>query len=318
MSEALPFFSIVIPLYNKEATVERALRSVLNQTVQDFEIIVINDGSTDDSARVVKAIGDHRIRLIHQKNQGVSAARNKGIAEARYGLIAFLDADDEWLPNFLETIIRLRKKFPICKVFGTQYFFCSHDGQQRQAIIRGLPAGFTEGILINYFDIASQSDPPLWTGAVSVEKKAIVDIGGFPVGIASGEDLLTWARLAIKFQIAYSKNPVAVHYNPQTVSDRPGRVPIMPDMVGNALKELLDTADHEIRFGIRAYLALWHRMRATIFIQCGNRSNALRELREAMRFAPSIRLIALFLIAILPACFSGRLLLAIKNWKNDL
>ena len=318
MSKAIIPFSIVIPLYNKETTVERALRSVFNQSVHDFEIIVVNDGSTDDGATVVEAIDDPRVRLIHQKNQGVSAARNRGIAEAQYELIAFLDADDEWLPEFLATIIRLREKFPTCKVLGTQYFFCSPDGQRRKAIIRGLPGGFSEGILVNYFDIASRSDPPLWTSAVSVEKKAIVEIGGFPVGIASGEDLLTWARLATKFQMAYSKQPSAIHYNPQTVSDRPGRVPKMPDMVGIALKELLDTSDPETIPGIKAYIALWHRMRATIFIQCGNRSNALRELMEAMRFASSSRLLSLFLIASLPGRFSSRVLIAIKKWKSDL
>src|SRR5450759_2144524 len=155
MTDAVIKFSIVIPLYNKEATVERAIRSALSQTIQDFEIIVVDDGSTDNGAKVVASIDDHRIRLIHQKNQGVSVARNRGIAEAKYDLIAFLDADDEWLPDFLKTILWLREKFTTCKVFATQYFFCSPDGSKRPAIVRGLPEGFLDGVLVNYFDIAS-------------------------------------------------------------------------------------------------------------------------------------------------------------------
>ena len=85
--------SVVIPLYNKEKQIRKTLQSVLTQTFQDFEIVVVNDGSTDNSAIEVEKVKDPRIRLIHQQNAGVSAARNKGIEEARYELIAFLDAD---------------------------------------------------------------------------------------------------------------------------------------------------------------------------------------------------------------------------------
>ena len=88
--------SVVIPLYNKEKYIKRAIESVLNQTFQKFEIIVVNDGSTDKSAEIVQNIKDPRIRLINQKNAGVSAARNRGIQEAKYEYIAFLDADDFW------------------------------------------------------------------------------------------------------------------------------------------------------------------------------------------------------------------------------
>src|SRR5574344_1434815 len=99
--------SVVIPLYNKERYIERAIRSVLNQSFQDFEIIVVNDGSTDQSVTIVKDINDSRIRIINQKNGGVSSARNKGISEAKYAIVAFLDADDVWKENHLEVIVEL-------------------------------------------------------------------------------------------------------------------------------------------------------------------------------------------------------------------
>jgi len=89
-------FSVVIPLYNKERSVKNTIESVLNQTFQDFEVIVVNDGSTDNSLEVVKSFNDERIRIINQKNSGVSSARNRGIKEAKYEWIAFLDADDLW------------------------------------------------------------------------------------------------------------------------------------------------------------------------------------------------------------------------------
>src|SRR5574344_1047459 len=115
--------SVVIPLYNKERYIERALRSVLNQTFGDFEIVVVNDGSTDASVSVVEGIEDSRIRIINQKNGGVSAARNRGIEESKYDIVAFLDADDVWKENHLSVIAELIDKYPACGVFATSYYF---------------------------------------------------------------------------------------------------------------------------------------------------------------------------------------------------
>src|SRR5699024_6424946 len=97
-------FSIVIPLYNKELSITNTLQSVLNQTFTDFEVVIVNDGSTDNSVEKVEAFNDPRIRLIHQANAGVSAARNKGIEEANYDWISFLDADDLWMENHLSIL----------------------------------------------------------------------------------------------------------------------------------------------------------------------------------------------------------------------
>ncbi len=143
MADGIVLFSVIIPLYNKATTVERAIRSVLKQTVQDFEIIVVNDGSTDRGPIVVSAINDPRIRLIHQSNAGVSAARNRGIAESKYDLIAFLDADDEWLPEFLETIHQLVRLHPNCVVYAPRYLFGLPDGKVRSCIINGLDDVFS-------------------------------------------------------------------------------------------------------------------------------------------------------------------------------
>lgn len=90
-------YSVVIPLYNKEDCIEKTIKSVLAQTNSDYEIVVIDDGSIDQSADVVKAINDERIRLISQKNQGVSAARNTGISNSNGKYVCFLDADVSFL-----------------------------------------------------------------------------------------------------------------------------------------------------------------------------------------------------------------------------
>jgi cellulose synthase/poly-beta-1,6-N-acetylglucosamine synthase-like glycosyltransferase len=311
----IPLVSVVMPLYNKEEEIERAIRSALNQTVLDFELIIVNDGTTDRSVDIAKSFSDPRIRIIHQTNAGVSVARNRGMAEARSNLIAFLDADDEWARDFLETIIGLRSRYPACNIFGTRYFLYSPSGLKKLAVFSGVSRDMKEGILTNYFVVAAQSDPPLWTSAVAVTKAAIDSIGGFPAEVTSGEDLLTWARLAARFQIAYSMKPCAIHYNPQTASDRPGRIPQEPDTVGDSLRCLLNQADLATIPGLKGYLALWHRMRAVTFLQLGDKRNVRREVREAMSFAPNPRLALIFFIAMLPGSLAAKTLAFIKRIK---
>ena len=116
-------FSIVIPLYNKEEHIAATLRSVLTQTHQNFEVVVVDDGSTDGGAAVVETFTDPCIRLIRQENGGVSAARNRGIAEARGEHVAFLDADDEWMPEHLEELATLIAAYPECRARATNYIF---------------------------------------------------------------------------------------------------------------------------------------------------------------------------------------------------
>jgi hypothetical protein len=271
MPESLPpKFSVVIPLYNKGPFVERAIRSVLNQTVQDFEIVVVNDGSTDDGPAIVAGIGDDRIRLISQENAGVSAARNAGIANARSEMIAFLDADDEWRNEFLATIHRLQEKYPQCDMFATGYEFCYEDGRTRNPIFRGMPPGHWEGVLTDYFAVAARSDPPICSSAVAVRKSAIQSIGGFPEGISAGEDLLTWARLAVCGLIAFARIPMSVFHAGSSVTLH--RTPQLQDLVGPALEAL---AQDSQAAGMRAYVAMWYKMRASCLLRAGQRRMAL-------------------------------------------
>lgn len=302
MSEEMIPFSVVIPLYNKEATVERTLRSVFGQTVQDFEIIVVNDGSTDNGPMVVEAIGDHRVRLIHQENQGVSVARNLGIAEARYDLIAFLDADDGWLPEFLETIRRMVIRYPDCGLYATRYFFCSPMGKQRPAIVRGLPGAF-EGILENYFKIAVRSTPPVCSSAVCARKSVLTQIGGFPIGVISGEDLLAWARMAARFAIAYSMSCCSIFYQmpAETCETVPSRVPAEDDVVGRGLAELLNIVEADRRLSLRRYCALWHKMRASCYLRLGMRAKARREIYRAFIYDASVKMAAYWVLSFTPS-----------------
>lgn len=199
----MPEVSVVIPLYNKAPCIERTLRSVLAQTFQDFEVIVVDDGSTDNGAEIVKSILDARIRLIRQENAGVSAARNKGIETAESELIAFLDADDAWKPQYLEKILRLRKKFPEAGAYATSYEEVLPSGKVVIPKFEGIPPPRWEGLLPNYFRSAL-GPAPVWTSAVAIPMPVLLDIGKFAVGEHMGEDLDMWGRIALKYPIAFS------------------------------------------------------------------------------------------------------------------
>ena len=299
--------SVVIPLYNKEKQIVHTLQSVLNQTFQDFEIVIVDDGSTDGSVAEVEKFSDSRIRLIHQKNAGVAAARNRGIEEAKGDLIAFLDADDEWKPEYLATQYHLFQKYPDCSVFACNYEFRNIEGKVTPTIIRKLPFTGEDGILSNYFEVASCSHPPLWTSAIVVKKQAIQAVGGFPVGIKSGEDLLTWARLAVNDKIAYSKISLAVFIRDEILfnKDQKQRIPEVEDIVG---KELLNIyAENRTMRGLNSYLALWHKMRTRIFIEKGHRRLALKECLISMKYDINIKIIVFFVLIILPISFSKKI-----------
>lgn len=110
--------SVVIPLYNKAHTIGRTLGTVMRQTFQDFEVVIVNDGSTDDGTNVIrKNFTDSRIRIIDQENAGVSMARNRGVDEAKGKWIAFLDGDDEWHPEYLNEMQKLIVKYPEAGLF---------------------------------------------------------------------------------------------------------------------------------------------------------------------------------------------------------
>ena len=117
----MAFFSVIIPLYNKEDYIKNTLKSVFNQSFQDFEVIIVDDGSTDKSLQIVKQFIDDRLKVYIQKNQGVSVARNFGIEKAKSEYIALLDADDLWYENHLFELKKLIEIFPDAGLFCTNH-----------------------------------------------------------------------------------------------------------------------------------------------------------------------------------------------------
>ena len=291
--------SVIIPLYNKEAGIATALRSVLAQTYQDFEIVVVDDGSTDGSVAVVETFDDQRIRLIRQQNAGVSAARNRGIAEAKGEYVAFLDADDEWMPGFLTEIRALQEVFPNCKAQATNYSFCS-NGVKSSTILRKLPFDGEQGVLSNYFEVASCSHPPVCSICVCIERKLLHEIGGFPIGIKSGEDLLTWARIAMRTQWAYSRNAYSIfNIEGYAINERPKRIPTEIDIVGKELKSM--NKNNPEQKGLKDYISHWHKMRCSIYMRLGMSKKSIVEAVKGLRFQPlNYKLYAYIILNLIP------------------
>ncbi|MEA3298604.1 MAG: glycosyltransferase [Pseudomonadota bacterium] len=306
-----PIISIVMPLYNKAEQVLEAIASIQAQTIDDWELVVVDDGSTDSGPDQVAALPDLRIRLHRQANAGVAAARNAGVALARADLVAFLDADDLWDQRFLETILALKRDYPQARWYATSYRILDSQGVIRQAVLRGLPPDYGRGLMTRYFTVATASNPPVCSSAMGVDKGAIEGIGGFPAGIASGEDLLTWARLAVRYPLAYDVNPLAV-FRISGIE----RLPADTDEVGEALADMARQQMH-IK-GLRQYLGLWHRMRAVMFLRLGQRSRARRSAWRAVRAAVNGRNLYILALAVLPGNLGPWVDRFLRQWHRKL
>ena len=212
-----PLFSVIIPLYNKENYIKRAINSVLKQTFQNFEIIIVDDCSTDKSLSVVKSIKDKRVNIFSRKqNKGPHFARNFGIRRARGKYIAFLDADDKYKSFFLMTVVNLIFKYPDIKIYATSF----------EKIYSFMPTiktsyGKSKDCIVNNFieKIVENKSFSLHLSSTIIEKKLLIYAGLFcshkqyeQIDI-SGEDIDLFIRLSMYYnKVAYSNRICSVYY----------------------------------------------------------------------------------------------------------
>jgi len=207
----MPKISVVIPLYNKGFIISETLNSVLAQTFTDFEIVIVNDGSTDNSFEIVSQYSDDRIRLYNQENKGVSKTRNAGIEYSKSELIAFLDADDYWHPNHLEELYQLYIDFPNCGLYANRYFMkISEENTIKTTYIQAVYDNF-RGILPDYF-LASMQYRVGLTSAVAIPKKMVQGNFLFNPELNGQEDLELFTKIAIHKPVAIT-NKYTVEYN---------------------------------------------------------------------------------------------------------
>ncbi|WP_299780162.1 glycosyltransferase [uncultured Formosa sp.] len=200
--------SIIISVYNKERHLKATLESVINQSYKQFEIIAVNDGSTDKSLSVLNQITDPRLHVFSQPNLGASAARNRGIKEAKTDYIALLDGDDIWLPNYLQEMVAIIEKHPSAHVFA-----CAIAYAYTKKIV---PVSYnfkdSESIKIRDYFKSSLNSYTLLTSSSTIFKKEIIKTTGwYDTSIKSGQDTDFWIRIGMHYQVVFL-NRVLVHY----------------------------------------------------------------------------------------------------------
>lgn len=205
----MPLISVVIPLYNKRNEIRRAVGSVLVQSISDLELIVVDDGSTDGSLEELGDITDSRLRTISVSNGGEGQARNLGFQMANAECVAFLDGDDEWLPDFCKEMVRLMDKFPSAGIYCSGVLVERDAGKRHRLPTSGLPRGLQCGIVPNYFTTSNV----ITASSVVVRKAVFLKAGGFRSNLPSGTDIDLWLRMAAYAEVAYLSTPLAVwHY----------------------------------------------------------------------------------------------------------
>lgn len=210
----MPFFTVIIPLYNKEKYIEKALKSILNQTFTDFEVLIVNDCSTDKSLEIASEFVSEKIQIIqHEKNSGLAATRNTGIKKAKSNYVTFLDADDLWKPYFLEKIYYLIQNFPEARIFGTNYEENWHTTIKKPLNgSESLASNFTG--YINFFKINLKQG--IYNhGSVCFHKEVFKDVGFYNEEINFSEDLDFNIRANYHYKLAYD-NSVQMTYFMQT------------------------------------------------------------------------------------------------------
>lgn len=230
----MPKISVAVPLYNKGAYIDETVKSALSQTFSDFEIIVVDDGSTDDGVSKVSNLGDSRIVVVTQDNAGAAAARNRALHEAQAPFVAFLDADDIWFPDHLLHLTNLSQRFPAVALFGNG-FVEARAGERPPPPLENVEYR----LLGNYFSECAFSREPFFTSSCMVRRERALELGGFPVGNFCGEDLALWIRIAACDQVAisdyigcwYRRQPDSLSFQPSYRN--------APDISMAALEELL-------------------------------------------------------------------------------
>jgi len=195
------YFSVIIPLHNKKPYIERTLQSVLAQTYKHFEIIIVNDGSNDGGELIAARYKNNNIHIIHQLNSGVSAARNNGMLAARHDFVCLLDADDTWMPEFLQEIVNLIHDFPDHHIFSLRHQIIDSDGQLIYPKVQ-LNKSY-RGAIDNFTQLFAKSNGLINASSVCLRKSYCLGLGGFPAGYNQGEDIYLWIRYGLNTRLVF-------------------------------------------------------------------------------------------------------------------
>ena len=222
-------FSVIIPYYKKRQYIERCLDSVLNQSFQNFEIILVDDGSDDDLEQIVNLKYKDKLKLIRQVNQGVSAARNRGISNATHDYIAFLDADDYWSPAYLQKNAEIIKKEATVKIIG------SHYTRNKSEIELG-PSDLNYFEFKNYWHVAIRNTY-FTSSSTIINRSFFLQNPGFNSNLKRGEDLDVWFRTVASGGKSFFINNTLVYYSDEDQNQATKKVFNLEDSIIYRMKD---------------------------------------------------------------------------------
>jgi len=285
----VPKFSVIISVYNKQRFIQDTLQSVYDQSVTDYEIIIINDASTDDSEQVIKSSDQSKI-TYH------SFTQNKGVELATGKYLAFLDGDDLWNTNYLKEIEALITEFSDHKAFATAVTIQEHDGKRSSIYSFPNPNNQTQ-LSLNYFE-ASLKNTILTSSSAVLEKSVFEQTGIYDTSIKSGQDTDLWIRVGLQYRVAFSTKeyvtysfaPISLYKSTKTVKDKPNFIAYEEFEKDNkALKKFLDLN----RFSLALRAKLWKEPKeATFFIERIDTNNLSKKQSFLLSLpAPVIRLL---------------------------
>ncbi|MEL4455021.1 glycosyltransferase family A protein [Lutimonas vermicola] len=207
MNSMSPKFSVIIPLYNKEKYIKRAIDSVLNQSFQNFELIVVNDGSIDKSLDVVRSICSEKIVVIDKDNGGESSARNAGIKKAKGEFVCFLDGDDEYLENHLKILRDLIEEFPTFNFFATN----SYDSFKLKEELKSAFPISTDSFIVNDYYVICKNRSFVTSNTACIRKEVLDFNNLFDENLKFGPDLEMWFRLCLDHKLVFCSVPTAIY-----------------------------------------------------------------------------------------------------------
>lgn len=255
----MPRVSVIVPLFNKADYIGRALASISSQTFADFEVIVVDDGSTDGGPEIVARHRDSRVRLVSQQNNGPGSARNRGIEQSRGPLIAFLDSDDEWLPHYLEAGIAGMESRGARHAAHTCAYFDEPSGADSSAMWRN--RGFVPGVC----EVDASTRPETLLHRVAfmspcttiARAEVMRRLGGFyERNCRYAEDAHLWLRVLLNYPVSFSLDPCVRLYRDASHLSATGRVfrPLEPFLA--APEEIRAECPEKLRPVLDQFLAI--------------------------------------------------------------
>ncbi len=285
----MPQISVIIPAYNAEGTIVETIQSVRQQTFQDFEIIVINDGSTDRTVELVQTIKDRRLKVFSYENGGLSVARNRGIVRATNEFIAFLDADDLWTADKLELQLVALQQNPEAGVAYSWTCFMDVDEQGKAVSFLPSPQYSFAG---NVYKNLLVSDFVHSGSNTLIRRKAIDTAGEFDPALKSCEDWDYWLRLATKWHfVVVPKHQILYRRTPNAMSSK---VEVMKEASLISIEKAYQAAPPELQYLKTHTLTSFHIYCTSLYLQHrtdkDGTSHARQHLWSAIRLNPKLLL----------------------------